>query len=156
MEVKQLTRATIEEYRAKLDHLKNVGLLEVAQEIKEARSFGDISENAEYDAAMDKQAHMQYEIEQLESLLANVIEIDEEAIDTKTVAVGTKVKLKELKSGMIENYHLVASSVADPFTNKISNESPVGKTLLGHGVGDIVDVQAPVGNMQFEVLEITK
>ena len=128
----------------------------MAARIKQAIEFGDISENAEYDAAMDKQANIEYEIEQLEKLLANVVEIDESSIDTNTVSVGTLIEIEDMENGERENYEIVASSVADPLNNKISNEAPVGKTLIGHSIGDVVEVEAPIGLMKYKIISISK
>lgn len=184
-EMKRLSRAAIEEYRAKLDQLKNVTRLEVAQQIKEARAFGDISENAEYDAAMDNQARIEYEIVQLEELLANVEEIDSESLDLSTVNVGGRVRVVCVDTGHEEEFDIVSTSEINPFGHKViiecapsdyntslgyaakehveiiqppklSNESPLGRALLGHKSGDRVDVVTPRGSMQYKITDIVK
>lgn len=184
-EAKRLSRSAIAEYRARLDDLKNVKRMEIAQQIKEARAFGDISENAEYDAAMDNQARIEYEIVQLEELLANVEEIDEGSIDLSVVNVGGRVRIESLQTGELAEYDIVSTSEIEPFARrveiacsdssynrehgflegqrvkvdlkaKLSNESPVGKALIGHKEGDTVDVVAPGGTMRYRILDILR
>ena len=185
-EIKRLSRSAIAEYKARLDELKNVTRLEVAQQIKEARAFGDISENAEYDAAMDHQARIEYEIAQLEELLANVEEIDEENIDLSAVNVGGRVRVKCLDDNSIQEYDIVSTTEVEPFGRsvkiqcadsdynkslgykagdvvdatippKLSNESPLGRRLLGAKRGEQVSIVVPNGSvMQYQVEDILK
>lgn len=184
-EVKKLSRAAIAEYQARLEDLKNVKRLEVAEQIKEARAFGDISENAEYDSAMDNQARIEYEIVQLEELLSNVEEIDEKSIDISIVSVGGRIRLKNLKDNEEEVLDIVSTNEIEPFARKVtlecsetdynkrlgykagqkvelqypakmSNESPVGRAIIGRKAGDTVEVAAPGGVMQYEVVEIER
>ena len=152
----KLTQAAIAEYQQRLDFLKNVRRLEVAQQIKEARAFGDISENAEYDAAMDEQARIEYDITQLDAMLRNAVLIDEEAVDTNSVNVGVSVTLMDLSDNTTDVYDIVGSAEANPFINRISNESPVGHAIIGHVVDDIVEIQAPGGTMRFKIVNIAK
>ncbi len=184
-EIKRLSRSAIADYHARLDDLKNVKRLEVAQQIKEARAFGDISENAEYDAAMDNQARIEYEIAQLEELLANVEEIDEESIDLSVVSVGGRVKIECKESKVVEVFDIVSTSETESFSRKVtifcsdaainrqlghkegdivdvvypaklSNESPVGRAILGHKEGDTIDVTAPSGLVHYTILSIER
>ena len=134
---------------------------EVAERIKVAREFGDISENAEYDEAKNEQAFLEGEIAKIEKQLKNVRVVDEDEVSTDTVSVGCWVKVREMKKDgkTFENpevYHIVGSVEADPFKNKISNESPVGSSLMYRKVGEIVDVQLPYGATKLELLEISK
>lgn len=152
----RLTAEGVRKYEEELEYLKTTGRLEVAEEIKVARSFGDLSENAEYDAAKDKQARMEYRIAELETILRNVVLIDEENLDTNVVNVGTNVKIRDLNRREEIELRIVGSAESEPKSWRISNESPVGKGLLGHSVGDIVDVHAPGGNLRFEILAIGK
>lgn len=152
----KLTQAAIAEYQQRLDFLKNVRRLEVAQQIKEARAFGDISENAEYDAAMDEQARIEYDITQLDAMLRNAVLIDEEAVDINSVNVGTSVTLLDLTDNTTDVYDIVGSAEASPFMNRISNESPVGHAIIGHCVDEIVEVMAPAGVMRFKIVNISK
>ena len=146
---------------AELSHLISVTRKEVSEKIKEARSFGDLSENAEYDAAKDEQAEVEARISQLEHMLKNSKVVEVESNDV--VSVGKKVKLEffgELAELMgmkgKAEYSIVGSSEADPAQNKLSYESPVGSALLNHEVGDIVKVDAPGGASEFKILEISR
>lgn len=138
-----------------LDYLRNVRRKEVAERLKEARALGDLSENSEYDDARNEQAFVEGRIGQLETTLRNaqVIEDDGTAVNGQ-VRLGSKVKLKDLEFGDILEYTIVGSVEADPANQKISNESPVGKAILGQTKGTIVTVEAPVGNIKYEILDI--
>lgn len=152
-----LTAEGIKKYEERLEYLKTTARVENTEQIKIARAFGDLSENAEYDAAKTEQARIEYEIAEIEAMLKNVIVIDEDAINTNRVDVGATVKVKLLSKGGREvTYQLVGSAEADPYQNRISNESPVGKSIIGHGKGDIVDVTTPGGINRIEILEIGK
>lgn len=138
-----------------LDYLRNVRRKEVAERLKEARALGDLSENSEYDDARNEQAFVEGRIGQLEATLRNaqVIEDDGTAVSGQ-VRLGSKVKLKDLEFGDILEYTIVGSVEADPANQKISNESPVGKAILGQTKGTIVTVAAPIGNIKYEILDI--
>lgn len=150
----RLTAEGIEKYEARLEYLKTTARTEIAEQIKIARGFGDLSENAEYDAAKTEQARIEYEIVEIETMLRNVVVIDEEALDNKTVKVGSTVKVKILATGMVAEYQIVGSAEADPALSRISNESPVGAALIGHKKGQTVDVNTPGGVMQFKIMSI--
>ena len=150
----------LEKLERELEHHK-ITRGEVAERIKVAREFGDISENAEYDEAKNEQAFLEGEIIKIEKQLKNVRVVDEDEVSTDTVSVGCWVKVREMKKDgkTFENtevYHIVGSVEADPFINKISNESPVGSSLMYRKVGELVDVQLPYGSTKLEVLEISK
>ena len=151
-----LTREGKLELENELDTLKNVTRKEVSEKIKEARSFGDLSENAEYDEAKNAQAENEGKIAELENKIRHAKIIDEAEIDTKTVQIGNTVKLYDVEFEEEVEYTIVGSAEADPYEGKISNESPVGKALLGRTIGDIVDVQVPDGVAKFEILEIRR
>lgn len=153
----RLTAEGVEKYEQRLEYLKTTARAEIAEEIKTARAFGDLSENAEYDAAKIEQARIEYEILEIEAMLKNVVLIDEDTLNTNTIDVGSNVTVKMLSAGGMEKtFQIVGSAEANPYENRISNESPVGKTLLGHKVGDIVEIQTPGGVGEFEVLSIGK
>ena len=152
----RLTPEGVAKYEERLEYLKTTGRSEIAEQIKVARSFGDLSENAEYDAAKTEQARIEYEIVEIESMLRNVVLIDEDSIDTTTVGVGTIVKARIAALNKEMEYQIVGSAESNPAEHRISNESPVGGGLLGHRVGDIVDIQTPGGIMAFEILSIRK
>ena len=129
---------------------------EVAQKIKEAREQGDLSENAEYDAAKDEQRDIETRIEELEKILKNVEVVAEEDVTSDRINIGCTVKIKDLEEGDVEEYRIVGSTEANSLQNKISNESPVGKSLIGAAVGDVVTVATPAGEFKYKVLEIRK
>ncbi len=152
----RLTPEGVAKYEEQLEYLKTTRRMEIAEQIKVARSFGDLSENAEYDAAKNEQAKNEYDIVQLENMLRNAIVIDEDTIDIRTVNVGTVVKLYNEEQDVEMSFQIVGSAEADPLEGRISNESPVGKSVIGHAVGDVVDVHTPGGLVHMKVLEITK
>jgi len=149
-----LTHEGVEEIEQKLEYLKTVRRLEIAEQIKVARAFGDISENAEYDEAKNEQARIELEIASLERMLKNAVVIDEETVEVDVVNVGTSVKLLDVDLNQTEEYHIVGSAEADAARNKISNESPVGRALMGKQPGSMVSVETPGGKVQFQILEI--
>ena len=128
-----------------LDILKSVKRKEVADKIKQALSFGDISENSEYDQAKTEQAQLEERIAKLENMLRNAKIIDEDEITTDKVSIGSKVLVKDLEYDEEMEYVIVGSAEADPYEGRISNESPLGRALLGHGIGEIVEVNVPDG-----------
>ena len=145
----------LKKLRAELDHMKSVERPHISNQIAEARDKGDLSENAEYDAAKEAQGLLEMKIAKLEDVLANARVLDSENIDLSKVGVLTKVKLKNVANGATMTYSLVAEKEADIKQSKISVSSPIGKGLLGKRVGDIAEIQVPRGTMNFEVLEIT-
>ena len=155
--VKQLVVSAegLKRLEAELEELKTIGRQEIAEKIKEARSFGDLSENSEYDEAKNEQAMIEARILQIETMLKNVKVLDADELNTDVVNVGSKVKLKDVEFDEEETFHIVGSTEADPTNGKISDESPVGRALLGHKVGDKVDITVPSGAViSYEVLEI--
>lgn len=151
-----LTPEGLTQKEARLDYLKTTRRLEIAEQIKIARSFGDLSENAEYDAAKNEQARNEYEIVELESLLRNAVVIDEKQVDTRVVNIGTTIKVRNLDLDMDFEYQIVSSAEADPLKRRISNESPVGQGLLGRKVDDIAEISTPGGVSRFQILAISK
>ena len=138
--------------KEELDYLKLEKRPEIINALKDARALGDLSENAEYDAARSEQASTEARIKEIEKMLENVEIIN--SVKTDAVALGTKVKLEYVGDDEIDEYSIVGSKEADPFTNKISNESPIAKAIIGHKVGDIVNVVSPNGEYQVKVVEI--
>lgn len=155
-EITYLTPEGLEKLKQELVYLKTQGRAEISKQIAEARDKGDLSENAEYDAAKEAQGLHELKISKLEEVLANSRVIDESKLDTSKVLVLSKVKIKNVKNGTVMNYQLVAEKEADLKTGKISIQSPIAKGLLGKSVGDIADVTVPNGTMQFEILEISR
>lgn len=149
-----LTEQGYEELRNELDNLINVKRPENIKAIKDARALGDLSENAEYDAARNEQAEIEGRISQLEKLLENVEIIDESKQDNSKVNIGNTVEIKYVSEDEFEEYQIVGSQEADPFAFKISNESPIAKAVLNRRVGDVVDVQSPNGVYQVEITSI--
>ena len=147
-----LTQEGLAELKAELDNLINVRRPENIQAIKEARSLGDLSENAEYDAARNEQAQIEARIKQLEKMLENVSIISETSKDK--VGIGSTVVIKYVDDDEEDEYKIVGSQEADPFESKISNESPIAKALLEHKVGDVVTVESPNGSYEIEIVEI--
>ncbi|MBC5649427.1 transcription elongation factor GreA [Christensenella tenuis] len=149
-----LTHQGVKELEEKLEYLKTVRRLEVAEEIKTARAFGDLSENAEYDEAKNEQAKIEGEIVMLENMLRNATVVDQEDVDVQRVNVGTTVKVLDKEYDEEIEYKIVGSAEADLSTNKISNESPVGRALLGKKVGNLVKVETPGGIVKLKILDI--
>ena len=150
-----LTYEGLRRYEDELHDLKVVKRQEVAQKIKEAREQGDLSENAEYDAAKDEQRDIEARIEELEKILKNA-EVVEDEVDLEKINIGCRVKILDLEYNEELEYKIVGSTEANSLKGKISNESPVGKALIGAKVGDVVDVETQVGNLQYKVLEIQR
>ncbi|MDD4311491.1 MAG: transcription elongation factor GreA [Eubacteriales bacterium] len=152
-----LTPEEIAKREERLEHLKTTRRLEIAEQLKIARAFGDLSENAEYDAAKNEQAKNEYDIQQLENELKNAKVIDESAIDMTTVGVGATVKLADVNDKTRKFiFQIVGSAEADPVNGRISNESPIGKSVLGHKAGDVVEVTTPGGLLKLKVTSIGK
>jgi transcription elongation factor GreA len=137
-----------------LDFLKTVKRKEVAERLKAAREYGDISENSEYEDAKNEQAFIEGRIFTLEKMLRNARVIDESEVRQGYVSLGSTVKLKDLDAGEVLEYAIVGTMEANPAANKISNESPVGKAILGKKKGVVVEVEAPVGSIRYQILEI--
>ena len=151
-----LTYAGLKKLEEELHELKVNKRQEVAQKIKEAREQGDLSENAEYDAAKDEQRDIEARIEEIEKILKNVEVVVEDEVDVDKINVGCKVKVHDSEYDEDMEFRIVGSTEANSLQGKISNESPVGKALIGAGVGDIVEVEMPIGIMKYEVLEIER
>lgn len=151
-----LTKEGHKKIEDELEYLKAVRRKEVAERIKIAISFGDISENSEYDEAKNEQAQLEERILKLENMLTKAVIIDESKIDLSIVTIGSVVKVNDIDFDEEVEYTIVGSAEADPYEFKISNESPVGRALLGRKVGDKVEVQVPDGMAKFEILEIKR
>lgn len=151
-----LTFEGLEKLEKELEHLKTVMRKEVAGKIKQALAFGDLSENSEYDEAKNEQAQMESRIVQLENLLKNAKVIDEDEVSTDNVTLGSKVKVLDIEYDEEIEYVIVGSTEANPTEFKISDESPVGATLLGKKVGDIIEAIVPMGTIKFKILDISK
>lgn len=151
-----LTYEGLKKLEEELDYLKSVKRREVAEKIKIALGYGDLSENSEYDEAKSEQANLEIRIIQIENMLKNAKVIDEDDIKTDAVSVGSKVKLLDQEFNEEIEYNVVGSTEADPSQNKISNESPLGAALIGKKVGNIVEVKAPAGEIKYKILAITK
>jgi transcription elongation factor GreA len=150
------TQEKFDELKAELQQLKTQGRADMSAQIAEARDKGDLSENAEYDAAKDAQGLLELKIMKLNEVVANARVIDETNVDNSIVSILSKVKIKNVKNGMEKVYTIVSEEEADLAAGKISNSSPFGKGLFGKKVGDIAQIQAPVGAMEFEIMEITR
>ena len=151
-----LTDDGLRNLEQELEYLKTVKRKEIAEKIKVALSFGDLSENSEYDEAKNDQAMMEARIADIESMLKNVKIIDEREVSTEVIHIGSKIKVNDVEFDEVCDYQIVGSNEADPANGRISDESPVGKSLLGHKVGDRVEIETPAGTMVYEVLEISK
>lgn len=158
MEAKKniLTYAGLKKLEDELHDLKVVKRKEVAGKIKEAREQGDLSENAEYDAAKDEQRDIEARIEEIEKILKNAEVVVEDEVDSSVISVGCKVNVLDMEFDEEMELQIVGSTEANSLQGKISNESPVGKALIGSKVGDVVNVELPTGIMQYEVLSIER
>ncbi len=148
-----LTEEGLNEIIKELDYLKKERRPEVIQALKEARALGDLSENAEYDSARAAQAEVENKIKELEIMVENAVVIKE--VSTDKVSIGNKVVIKYIEDGDTDQYTIVGSKEADPFQNRISNESPIAKAIIGKGIGDIVTVESPNGNYEVKIEEIS-
>ncbi|ADG81117.1 GreA/GreB family elongation factor [Thermincola ferriacetica] len=151
-----LTLDGLKKLEHELEQLKTVKRREVAERIKQAIEFGDISENSEYEDAKNEQAFIEGRILTLEKMLRNARVIDEGDVHTDVVSIGSTVLLKDLEFGDEIAYTIVGSAEADPSANKISNESPVGKALLGQKTGEIIEVNVPAGTLKYQIMGISK
>ena len=150
-----LTQGGYDKLKSELDELKTTGRMEAARAIAEARAQGDLSENAEYDAAKDAQGLLELKISEMETVLSNARIIDESQLDTSKVAILANVTIKNLKTGKEMTYKLVSETEADAKQMKISVTSPIGQGLLGKTIGDIAKINTPGGAMEFEVMNIS-
>lgn len=155
MSVQYFTPEGLKKLQDELSQMKNVERPRISQQIAEAREKGDLSENAEYDAAKDAQGLLELRISKLEEVIASARILDNSKLDTSKVMVLTKVRIKNLKTGQELTYTLVAENEADLKAGKISVTSPIGKGLLGKKIGETAQIEAPSGKMEFEVLEIS-
>ncbi|MFL5964909.1 MAG: transcription elongation factor GreA [Gaiellaceae bacterium] len=149
-----LTADGYKKLQQEIDVLRNDKRREVAERIRVAREFGDIAENAEYDDAKNEQAMLEHKIAQLEERLLSARVITKKEISKDAVSVGSHVRLRDMQANKTFEYHIVGSAEANPAENKLSNESPVGKAIIGHKKGDVVEVSAPRGSLKFKILEI--
>ncbi len=151
----KMSAERLEELKEELQYLVTVREKEVAEQIKEARSFGDLSENSEYDEAKTEQGKLYSKIAEIKKLIENA-EIITKTDETDKVSIGSIVTVKDCEFGSEETYHIVGSQEADPIQMKISDDSPFGKGLVGNKVGEIVEIDAPAGRLRFEILKIGK
>ena len=154
--VSYYTPEGLKKLKDELNHLRDIERPKASQAIGEARDKGDLSENAEYDAAKEAQGMLEMKISKLEEVLSNARLIDESQLDVSKILVLSKVKIKNQTNGMTMNYTLVADGEADLATGKISVNSPIGKGLLGKSVGDVAEISVPSGIMKFDVIEISR
>ncbi|MGI6097828.1 MAG: transcription elongation factor GreA [Dethiobacteria bacterium] len=151
-----LTKDGLAKLEKELNYLKTVRRREIAERIKTAIGFGDITDNSEYEDAKNEQAFIEGRIITLEKMLRNARVIEDGEIDTAVVSLGSIVRLRDLEAEEEFEYTLVGRAEANPAENKISNESPVGKAILGKSVGEVVEVKVPAGTLKYEILEIRK
>jgi len=154
--VSYYTKEGLKKLKDELDHMKSVERPRISQQIAEARDKGDLSENAEYDAAKEAQGLLEMRISKLEEVISNARIVDESQMDTSKALILSKVRIKNHNAKMEVVYTLVSESEADLKSGKISVSSPIGKALLGKSVGDIAEVQVPAGNIKLEILEISR
>ena len=155
MAISYLTKEGYKKKMEELAYLENVKRPEISAAIAEARDKGDLSENAEYDAAKEAQGMLEMKISQLKDIVANARIIDESKLNTDVVSLLSTVKIKNVKNGMVLKYTIVSESEANLKEMKIASATPIARGLMGHKVGDVVEVRAPAGLMQFEILEIS-
>ena len=153
--VQYYTEEGLKKLKDELHELKTKGRMDIAHQIAEARDKGDLSENAEYDAAKDAKGLLELKISKLEEVVGNARVLDNSKMDTSKVGILCTVKIKNVKNGMTVSYTLVSEEEADLKAGKISLASPFGKGLVGKAIGDIAEVNAPAGKLQFEILDIT-
>jgi transcription elongation factor GreA len=149
-----LTPEGYEKLKQEIDYLRGAKRREVAERIRTAREFGDIAENAEYDDAKNEQAMLEHKIAQLEDRLLHARVIDTGDVDTSVVSIGSKVRLRDVDANETVEYHIVGSAEANPAEQKLSNESPVGKAIMGRKKGETVEVVAPRGALKFKIMDI--
>ena len=155
-QINYYTAEGLQKLKDELNHLRTVERPSISEQIGEARDKGDLSENAEYDAAKEAQGILEMKISKMEAIVVNARLIDETHMDNSKVFILSKVKIRNMSNAMDIEYTLVAENEADIKVRKISIDSPIGKGLLGKKVGDIVDIQTPGGLLQFEIIDITR
>ena len=151
-----LTEEGLKQREEELEYLKSVKRKDVADKIKVALSFGDLSENSEYDEAKNEQAQVESRILELETMLKNAVVIDESDLSTDVVKIGGKVKLVDLDSGEEEEYQIVGSTEANPFKGSISDECPIGRAVVGRKLGETIEIEAPGGVIRYQIVEIAR
>ena len=156
MAKEKITSARLKELEEELHFLKTVREKEVAEQIKEARSFGDLSENSEYDEAKNEQGKLYSRIAEVQKILDNAEIIEEDEANTGYVGLGCRVRVLDMELDEEEEYYVVGSQEADPMNFRISDDSPFGRAMIGKTEGDIVEVEAPVGTMKFRIISIER
>lgn len=149
-----LTAEGYEKLKEEIELLRTDKRRDIAERIRVARDFGDIAENAEYDDAKNEQAMLEHKIMLLEERLLHARVIDAGDVDTSVVSIGSRVRLKDMDANETVEYHIVGSAEANPAEHKLSNESPVGRAIIGHKKGEVVEVSAPRGSLKFKILDI--
>ncbi len=152
----KLTQESLDKLKEELEYLKTVREHEVAEQIKEARSFGDLSENSEYDEAKNEQGKVFSRMAEIENVLAHAVVITDDMYAADEVSPGCRFVVKDLELDEEEEYHFVGSQEADPMDGKISDESPFGKAMLGKKIGTVVEVEAPDGTIKYQIVDIKK
>lgn len=152
----KLSQESLDNYKQELEYLKTTRADEVAEQLKEARSFGDLSENAEYDEAKNEQGKLYSRIAELEEIIKYAVVVSGDTYAADEVSPGCRFVVEDLEFGDKEEYHFVGSQEANPMEGKISDESPFGKAVLGHKVGDVVQVEAPIGTVSYKIIELKK
>jgi len=152
----QISRNGYEELKKELEFRKTVKRQEISERIKQAIAFGDLSENSEYDSAKQEQAENESRIAELEAILSRAEVIDGDAVETDKVNIGCVVELKNLSTGKVVKYYIVGPAESNPDEGKISSASPVGRGLIGHKAGEIVEIQVPKGTVRYKILKIKK
>ena len=150
----KMSQAQYDKIKADLDYMETVRTREVAEQLKEARGFGDLSENSEYDEAKSEQGKLYSKIAELHNLLENAEIVEAEIVELGVVGLGSKVTVLDVEFNEEETFHIVGSQEADPMQGKLSEESPIGRGLIGHKEGETVVVKAPAGEMQFRILSV--
>lgn len=151
-----LTDEGLKKLEDELEYLKTVKRKEISEKIKVALSFGDLSENSEYDSAKNEQAIVEARIVQVEKMLKNAVVLDEDELSTDIVHIGSKVKVYDEKYDEYDEYHIVGSTEVNPAIGRISDESPIGSALINHKAGDVVEIQVPDGVLSLKIVEIFK
>ena len=154
--VVKLTDDGLKKLQEELENLKTEGRTDIAERIKVARGYGDLSENSEYDDAKNEQAKIEARIAEIEALIKNHVIISEDEIDSNIVSIGVTVEIKEEKTKAVTKFSIVSSAASDPFNGHISDESPVGKALIGKKVGEKADVETPAGEKVYKIVKIVK
>lgn len=152
----KLSQESLDNYKQELEYLKTTRADEVAEQLKEARSFGDLSENAEYDEAKNEQGKLYSRIAELEEIIKHAVVVTSDTYAADEVSPGCRFVVEDLEFGDKEEYYFVGSQEANPMEGKISDESPFGKAVIGHKVGDVVQVEAPVGTVSYKIIELKK